>query len=117
MVVGICLGAGILYRFMPRPMVLENPVVTENREIKRAFDSQGKLVSEVVVERSIKPMPNPKPRYKITLIPSYSFLDGRFNYAGLYEKRYDLPIIGDCYLGLYASSKLELGVSISKEFY
>lgn len=117
LLIGCCLGTCLGYKLFNKALPQVIPVSTEDKKTTRNYAPDGKIISEVVVEHKSQPMHNPKPRYKISLIPSYSFLDRKFNYAGLYEKKYVLPMIGDCYLGLYTSSKLELGISISKEFY
>ena len=92
------------------------PAKVEGRKIERSFDQNtGKLVKESVVENISTPSLNPKPRYKITLMPVWS-PSGAY-YGGLYEKRYDLPIIRDVYIGAYLNSRLEVGLSLSKEFY
>lgn len=87
----------------------------EERKIERHFDSSGKLSSESVVENISTPSISPKPRYKITLLPVWS-PQGVY-YAGLYEKRYDIPVLRDVYIGLFINTKSELGLSLSKEFY
>lgn len=119
-VLGIFVGSKIRLPGLPTscpPPAAQAPK-KEERKIEREFDKgTGKLSKETVVESISTPQPQPKPRYKITLIPTYSFIDRKFHTAGLYEKRYDLPLIREAYLGIYANTKLEAGVSLSKEFY
>lgn len=92
------------------------PAKVEGRKIERKFDpSTGKLSSESVVENISTPTLMPKPRYKISLLPVWS--PSGIYYGGLYEKRYDLPIIRDVYIGIFINTKLEAGLSLSKEFY
>lgn len=113
-IIGFCICLGLAYKLRPKQLPLA-PLSTEESVAKTYNPETGKLIGEVITKKQT-PMPQPKPSYKITLIPSYSFLDGRVVYAGLYEKRYDLPIFGDSYVGIYLNTKFEIGLSISKEF-
>lgn len=116
---GCLAGYFILNKFQPKPVApLVVPAKQEQRKVERVFDkASGNLVSESVVESVSTPQPQPKPRYKIALFPVYSFSTSSIYYGALYEKRYDLPFVREVYLGVYANTKLEVGLSLSKEFY
>ena len=115
--IGCCIGTFLGYKLSNKVLPPLKPLVAIEEEVTKTYDPlSGKLIGEVITKKQT-PIPQPKPRYKITLIPAYNFLDQKFEFMGLYEKRYLLPIIGEVYLGMFVSSKLTLGVSISKEFY
>lgn len=116
--IGVFVGSKIRLPGLQAPVAspANPPPKKEERKIERKFDPQtGKLSSESVVESVSTPTPPMKPRYKITLLPVWS-PSGAY-YGALYEKRYDLPIIRDVYIGAYLNSRLEVGLSLSKEFY
>jgi hypothetical protein len=115
---GVFIGSKISLPGLPlsQPPAVNPPAKVEGRKIERKFDpTTGKLSSESVVENISTPSLMPKPRYKITLMPVWS-PSGAY-YGALYEKRYDLPVIRDVYIGAYLNSRLEVGLSLSKEFY
>ncbi len=115
LLIGFCLGAFLVYKIMPRPLAPIEQIIPIAKKNTHKVYSKGELLSEDIIETI--PMPNPKPKYKITLFPIYDFQKQSAYFAGLYEKRYDLPFIREVYLGVYINSRLEVGVSLSKEFY
>ncbi len=114
LLVGIYIGA----KYCPNVFVQEPEKITkeEKRKITRKFDSLGHIASETIIEKILTPL-IPKPSYKITLFPIYDFHKSALYWAGLYEKRYDLPFIREVYLGVYVNTRLEAGLSLSKEFF
>lgn len=117
---GVFIGSKVSLPGLQTPVAssANPPPKKEERKIERSFDQNtGKLVKESVVENISTPSLNPKPRYKITALALWDRENSKPYYAGMYEKPYSLPLLGDVDLGIYVDSKVNGGLSLKKEFY
>ncbi len=125
-VTGFILSAVLIFSFARKrtPVASADAPVSQTQSAKCVAVSTVKTNPDGSKEESIRFQSEvsqkleQKPRLgkRMTIIPFYSFTEQRFYYAAGYEKRYSLPLIGESYLGIFVNSKLDAGVSFSKEF-
>lgn len=112
------LGIGVIIGSKYCPAVfnqIQEPFIKPKKKTHRVIPQADGLAP--IVEDVVEDIAKPKPLYKLTLIPSWDFQDHKIYYALLYEKKYDLPFLGETYLGVFANNNSQLGVSISKDLY
>jgi hypothetical protein len=113
--IGILIGAFLYARFKPDPIQslksdIKKDIIYIDRVIKK---KDGTVVEEKIVKQKEETKTeNQKHQYRVSAIPNYDLQERKIIYGALIERR----MFGDLFMGIYGSSDLNIGVSISLEF-
>lgn len=111
---GLLCGAFLYARFTPEPIPQKLDSKKDTVYVERIIKKKdGTVVVEKIerVKETIK-IENPKHQYRVAILPTYNFLDAKVIYGASIERR----IIGDLWMGVYGSTRGDIGLQVGLEF-
>ena len=114
LIAGLLVGAFIYARFAPSPPAKSLESKTDTVYIERIIKKKdgSVVVEKIVKQREEVKVKTDQKQYRVSLIPSYKFVDQKVSYGASIERR----IFRDLWMGIHGSSAGDIGVSVSLEF-